>query len=364
MRNRKKWSCSVLILTACMLLVLGGITVLIDPFFHYHQPLPGLSYPIFDQRYQNDGIVKHFDYDAIITGTSMTENFLASEADALFGVTSVKVPFTGATFKEINDNLCRAVQANPDIKLVIRSLDGYMLQNDKDAMRTDAQYPDYLYDRNPLNDVSYVLNKTVLLEYSMKVLQHTASGQETTDFDRYSYWADQMTFGPDKVLQNYRWDGTVTPSSGISRQICQRVAENVRQNVVALAKDHPDIEFYYYFPPYSILMWHSLYKNGTLEQQVASYKIATEEILACDNIHLFSYFTDYAMITDLENYKDLEHHTAQINSQILQDMSGDVNRLTKENYEAHWQAVLDFYSSFDYAAHFAGYGYPVQSGGD
>ena len=50
---------------------------------------------------------KHFDYDAIITGTSMTENFLSSEFDSLFGVNSVKTTFSGASYKEINQNFYR-----------------------------------------------------------------------------------------------------------------------------------------------------------------------------------------------------------------------------------------------------------------
>ena len=78
----KKWAITT-ILSTCMLLVgLGSVTIYIDPYFHYHAPLQGLEYPISNERYQNDGIIRHFPYNAIITGTSMTENFKASELDS------------------------------------------------------------------------------------------------------------------------------------------------------------------------------------------------------------------------------------------------------------------------------------------
>ena len=52
-----------------LMILMGAVTALIDPFFHYHKPLPFLQYEIYYQRYQNDGIVRHFDYDTLITIT-------------------------------------------------------------------------------------------------------------------------------------------------------------------------------------------------------------------------------------------------------------------------------------------------------
>ena len=75
---------------------------LVDPFFHYHKPLEQLAYPIDSERYQNDGISRNFTYDAVLTGTSMMENFKASRFDSLFGVASVKIPYAGGYYKEVD----------------------------------------------------------------------------------------------------------------------------------------------------------------------------------------------------------------------------------------------------------------------
>ena len=102
----KVWLIGWLIIVCIGLGVIGGYMYKIDPYMHFHKPdTERYFYSLDNQRSQNDGITKHFDYNAIITGTSMTENFMATEVDSIFNVNSIKVPYSGATYKEINDNL-------------------------------------------------------------------------------------------------------------------------------------------------------------------------------------------------------------------------------------------------------------------
>ena len=83
-KSAKKWVITYIIVLIIVLAMLGSVTIIIDPYFHYHKPLATLEYPIYNERYQNNGIAKNFEYNAIITGTSMTENFKTSEFDYLF----------------------------------------------------------------------------------------------------------------------------------------------------------------------------------------------------------------------------------------------------------------------------------------
>jgi len=359
MINSKKWCCVTLSAVFILTVLLGSLTAVIDPFFHYHAPLEGLSYPISEQRYQNHGILKHFPYNAVITGTSMTENFKTSELDALFGVTSVKVPFSGATFKEIDDNLKHAFRSNGDITLVVRSLDGYMLFSDKDEMRQDAEYPEYLYDGNLLNDVSYWFNVEILLNHTMKVLQYTFAGQPTTSFDDYSSWGERFAFGPEALLKRHSLPASIPDPIPMDEATESMIRENVLQNVISTACENPDVQFYYYFPPYSILWWCNQKNQGNLNRQMDAYRLATEAILQCENIRLFSFVGETEITTDLNHYMDPEHHSAQINSRILRDMHAGRNLLTQENQEAYWNAQERFYDTFDYAGHFAAYGHPA-----
>ena len=160
----KNWIIGWGVVVSIFLSIICILVIKIDPYFHYHKPdLNKYYYSLDNQRSQNNGVIKNFDYDALITGSSMTENFKTSEMDHIFAVKSIKVPFSGGTYKEINDNLVFALENNLKLKTIVRSLDYSKIFDDKDLMRTDlGEYPTYLYDSNPVNDVRYLFNKDVV----------------------------------------------------------------------------------------------------------------------------------------------------------------------------------------------------------
>lgn len=354
----KKWSIATLTTSAAiclvLLIVLGILTVVIDPFFHYHAPREGLAYPLDNQRYQNDGIIRHFEYDAIITGTSLADNFMASEFDSLFGVQSIKVTFDGTLFNEIDGYLRRALQLNPDVHLILRSMEGSSLLQDKDAARYDTStYPTYLYDDNPFNDINYILNKTVLLRGTLSVILNTLAGNSTTTFDEYGNWNDKCVFGKEAVLADFtrpdRSDRTVV----FTAENEQMLRDNLQQNVIALAEENPDVTFYIFFPPYSVLVWDTCAQEGRLSQWIDTYKRATELLLPCENIKLFGFDDQFEITTDLANYMDTTHYGQEINAQMLQWMSAGEHQLTEDNYLDYFKRIEEFYATYDFDSIYA-----------
>ncbi len=234
MKNREgKWLKNFIIVMAVLLAATGTLTAVVDPFFHYHAPLSGLYYTLSDQRFQNDGITKHFSYDAVITGTSMTENFKASEFDELFGTQSIKVPYPGATYREISDNLDTALSTH-DVKLVLRCLDYTQLVRSADDMRTDmGEYPDYLYDSNPFNDVQYLFNRDAMFEYTIPTLLRFLKGDAggVTSFDDYG-WTGDDAYGREKVLPHLTSYRGMAEQESLTDRERQLVTENITENVL------------------------------------------------------------------------------------------------------------------------------------
>ena len=76
----KAWVKIFISLFVCLIVLMAAMVAVIDPFFHYHKPLGAFYYTLDNERDQNDGITRHFEYNALITGTSMTQNFKASQA--------------------------------------------------------------------------------------------------------------------------------------------------------------------------------------------------------------------------------------------------------------------------------------------
>lgn len=350
--NSKSWCILCISIVLAVLFVFAVFTAFIDPFFHYHAPLEQFSYPLDNQRYQNDGIVRHFDYDALITGTSMTENFRNTELDALFGVNSVKVSYSGGTFPELSANLEQAFEHNPDIQLVLFCIDEWFLSSGRELIQADGDYPVYLYDDNPFNDVEYLLNREVFWKNTLQVLAHTQKGLPTTSFDVYGSWV--YPYDAENVLSHYNRPEQQEPLP-LTEEDTARLRDTLSNTLVKLAQSHPDTQFIVYFPPYSILTWDQGIREGLFPRNIGLYTLASEILLQEENIQLFSFHTDFDTITDLNHYRDVVHHSDKINSLLLQRFHSGEYRLTLDNYQQHWQEVHAFYQSYDYDALLSGY---------
>lgn len=353
-KSSLKWFISIIAcLLACCILI-AGFQAVVDPYFHFHKPLANLYYKIDNERYQNDGIVKNFDYDALIAGSSMTENFKTSEMDELFGVTSVKTPFAGGSYKEVDELVRTAISHNDDIKIVVRGLDFNRFFNSKDDKDYD-DYPSYLYDDNPFNDISYVLNINVLLVSVQNVIESLHKNPGYTSFDEYANWNSYYAFGKNAVENNYA-RSTVEPAAEqytISDEEYIKISENIQQNVIDTAVENPDIDFYYFITPYSICYFDYYRLTGELDRQLTAEKYIIEMLLPYENIHVFSFFTETDIITNLDNYRDVAHYGEAVNSYILQCMKDGKNEITSDNYEDYCEWEWDYFHDFDYDEYFA-----------
>lgn len=340
-------------LVIAVLTVVGLWVVKIDPFFHYHKPdTKSYYYILNNQRSQNDGIVKNFEYDALITGTSMTENFKTSEMDGIFGTNSIKVPYSGGTYKEINDNVANALEHNPNLTVVVRGLDMTKFIEDKDSMRQDlGEYPTYLYDNNMLNDVKYIFNREVIFNrvYPMEIANNENGFMPgITSFDAYSNWMASYTFGIDAVCPNGIKIQTPGSPVHLSDEEKEIVLGTVHQNITSLAEEYPNVIFYYFFTPYSAVWWQTLVNDGTIYRQIEAERLIIEEILKFSNIKLYSFNNLTDITTNLNNYKDSTHYGEWINELILQYMYDGECLLSYVNYELYLEKELLFYSTYDY----------------
>ena len=346
----KLWIIVTLVLIIITFIMFASIIIYVDPLFHYHKPLRKYKYPINNERYQNDGIIRNFEYEGIITGTSMTENFKKSEADKIFESDFIKVPFSGGTYKEINDNLKKAYDSGKEIKYIIRCLDYSHLTEDKDAYKENTEYPFYLYNDNLFDDMNYILNKSILFGQVRGVIRHTKAGLKTTSFDDYANWNAYFTFGSETVLGTYTLDEAASYLQVFSEDERRMVLGNIRQNVTSLAAGHPETNFYYFFPPYSICYWDSLKNNGQINWRIDAEQAAIEEILKYPNIKLYSFCNNFELVCNLDNYKDQAHYGEWVNSWILEWIHNGEYLLTKDNYKDYIKTIREFYNSYDYGS--------------
>lgn len=343
----KKWGICAITAIVVMILGMALLTYIVDPYFHYHAPLPGMSYRLYEQRYINDGISRHFEYDAVVIGNSLSENVKTSEVDVLFDCNSIKLPYSGAGYNELWGSLEKTLSYNPAIRKVIVFADAEDMARKKDYMRY-TDYPDYLYDDNLWNDASYLWNKDIFYRGTLYNIFMTIVGKESTTFDEYS--AKEGKTGAEVVL-SYVGD-IPEPEDAESwkyeEKDEQKVRDNINANIIAVVEKYPNVEFYLIYPPPSIARWGKYYIWGDINYRIEACKTATRLLLEEDNIHIYSFQDDFELVCNLDNYRDTVHYTSEVSSYILEIVSRDQRKLTEENFDEYFERITEFYTGYDY----------------
>lgn len=332
-----------------LLLMFIGIVIYLDPFLHYHSPINGFFYELNNERYQNYGIVSNMEYDAIITGTSLTENFRTSQFNDLFDATTVKVPFSGATYYETKQLLERAFSSKNQIKYVLRTVDVNHLIEDISNTRTDlGVIPEYLYNDRFWDDYQYWLNKDVLLNYIIPMLDSKMKHKESgfTNFDDYASWRGGS------VLDISNWDIEIVndcfEQQSLSDKEYELLVSNVKNNILEPVKKHPETTFLFYIPPYPTVWWFLRCQEGNLKKYYEAQRYLYETIGNYKNVKIYCYSNEIDLVSNWNNYVDEIHYNDTINDQILEWISKDYRLLTNENYNALLDNQYEIYSHFDY----------------
>lgn len=311
----KRFSLTALFSLAVLLVLFGGLNSWIDPMFHYHPLQNGFSFVDSNERYYNAGIARNYSYDSFIIGTSVTANFRASQFDKLFGASTVKLTFPDGYFSDF-DRVMQIAFENRTIKRVFCGIDTNILSR-PDSARTE-KLPEYLYDRNPFNDVKYLFNKDVFFGQGVKMLTQRLENT-SKPFDEISTWDERFIWSKKKALSSYR-----RPDPAAEPLSKDAYAEAAAENLAIITRwltDHPDTEFYFFMAPYSILYWDEASRLGKIDAVFALQQQVLETLAQYPNARLYYFMSDTDLITDLNCYTDPIHYSAAVNRQLAERMA-------------------------------------------
>ena len=335
MESDKKFIKYYLGIFIVLLCLCATVVVVIDPFSIYHKPLFGFQTIHFSQVYQNPGYAKNFDYDIAVIGTSMAEGIRASEVDKIYGGRTVKLCESGAytlDIGEILEMVCKRGKA----KRVILSIDANMFRKENDSYRNDL--PFYLYNDNILDDYNYLFNNQFIFYNSLMMVLNNLRGKIDNIDDFYIISAD--AYSKENALNNDN-------RSDIPSMTWDKAKMNI-ENIVPYIENNPNIEFYLFMPPYSVLFWQKYYLNDCVDDELEMHQQIMEAFLKYDNVRLFYFMNDEEIITDLDNYKDAGHYSPEICSELIKMMHDGRNRVTVDNYLEAIDKMKQLVNSYDY----------------
>jgi len=327
LNNSKKFIKTFIVSLLIVIVSVVGIVVLFDPFYVYHKPLPGLKAVLTDKEYQCVGTLRNFDYDALIVGSSVCENFNNHWFDEGFDCTTIKaIRSYGATA-----DLCYLLDIayeEHDLKYVFYNIDPSSLYSDTKTTFESTGCPIYLYDGNILNDYQYLFNKDVLFEKIPAMIAKSFLSYD--EGDSYN-WAQWKTFHHLMCMTMYE---RIDDADVVKMQDAHMYDELAKENTALLVNEittHPDTQFIFYFSPYSMCWWDNAIREGVRDAVLSAQSICIDEILKYDNVKIYYYQDDMEVITDLDNYMDIIHFSKEINHYICDSLIEEKDRITYEN---------------------------------
>ena len=324
MNKFKKWIISTTALILILFLLTAALVIIVDPFFQYHAPLEKFPYLVDNQLSQNPGMAKNMEYDSVILGSSMTVNFNTNWFEELMGLNTIKLSYSGAYPKDQANIMEIIFDSNPQVDAVFLGVDVMTYTGGVDE--TKYPIPAYLYDKNYMNDVQYIFNKDVVLNYILRPIADPDKTDLATVYE--SWWTDEY-YNIQWVMHNYEPPQAVAEEA-VPQDYVEGAAQNLQVNICPYIEQNPDTMFYVFFPPYSILYWNDVMLENHLEATMAEYEYIVDTLLAYDNVRVFFFPDQEWIVTDLNNYADYTHYHKDINRYMTECFADGTCEVTSE----------------------------------
>jgi hypothetical protein len=318
-RRARLWFAGVTLATLALLAACATFVWWVDPFQQYRlaSRYPPRYYSLH-HRYINPGLAKHQAYDTVISGSSIMESTRSSVVARLCGGAAVNLSMPAMSASEQRLMLDTALASRP-VRRVIMVLDFNEFAGAPDERQEVAgPLPTYLYDRNPFNDLPYLLSWNVLLR-SWRIVTGDRSERYTSDPDAPWYWGDLKHFGRDEVLR-----GLDLKNLNARFQQPQRTLAGMRasfeRNLLPLLRAHPRTQFDLVWPPYSILVWVDFAQRDQLDVSLAFKRYVYEATRDLPNVAIVDLQSERSITHDLDRYTDLYHFDPAINERLVEEV--------------------------------------------
>lgn len=187
-------------LIVLFLFLAAAIVVVFDPFYQYHEPWFGLNAVLNDRDNQVVGTIRTFDYDSVLLGSSVAENYDSSFLDASFDCTTLKVIRASGSTADLLYYLDKA-HRQQELKNVFWSMDIFALTASPQITLTSKDIPRYLHTDTVLDDWPYLWNKEILCETIPQMLAFSRMGMNT-EGQAYN-WARGKNFSAEGAMRAY-----------------------------------------------------------------------------------------------------------------------------------------------------------------
>ena len=341
----KKFVRISLILTAAFLVLIAAVNIAIDSLFQYHKPWFGLEPVITNERYQNAGVIKYFDFDNAILGTSLSENFLISEVNDTFGGSSVKLTMYGSSIYNMTYQLELMKKREVKPKVIMCDMSPILFEAPNDTLKNPL--PTFLYNHNPFDDGEYLWNFSILNDFTYQTVMLNVN-HSVPDYNTVFVSEESKNFGREKALSHYS-----RPEVSSKMVDTEEYLALERKNLSLFTQyieEMPDIEYVFFFSPVSMLYWDEQTRLNRVPTLKAAYAEACKTLTKYKNVkvHFGADEEMLAIMSDLDNYVDACHYNGQVSSGMLRRIKNQQGLINSNNYQEQVNIMFKFIENFDF----------------
>ncbi len=337
-----RWLFSFLILVLVFAIILSLTVYIIDPFFQFR--VKDNAY-MLSARFVSPGLIKNYDYDTLILGSSMTQNFDMNVFRDELDVNPLHIGVGGIRAVEEHDLLNLAYETGKAKKYYICA-EMYLFTDNSE----ESRIPQYLIKDDILSRCRYFLNYEAWFRYMpidvSFLLLDKLDVQLPTKFaysksiDRLEDWRLDFAFGKEIVLKNYK-SGKYGVSEVEMDDLYNTMTKRIDKYFEGLQPDAG--EHIFFFAPYSMLYWAEQTDELT-DALLCGKKYFTKKALE-KGLTVYD-FQAADFTTDLENYKDITHYKPEINDYMTRCFATDEYVITMENYDEFENKLIRMRNDF------------------
>ena len=358
-KNEKRFIFISLLYPLPFVVILLGLLYIYDPFQIFHKPYFREATFFTDMRKQALGIIKHYKFDSYIIGTSMLETTSATQANQKIGGNFVNISLLDSYPNESAVVLDYIFQ-NQNPKHIIYSLDSFY--NVK-ISKKDTSHFDYLYNKNPFDDIKIYLNKEMLKcivlfldkkecigEYKIHNITswYNKNKHRFGGFDNWIKHKNDERVKPILLaIKNSKFHNLKKPNMiNITKQ-----QEYINQYLINFIKKYTNTKFSIIIPPY-LKLFYVIENSFTDDNSIHFYtwseilKWFIKETSKLENVKVYG-FDDLDYADDITNYNDLSHYNKDLNSIQLDAIKNQTNILTPQNIDKYLATMEQKIKSYD-----------------
>jgi hypothetical protein len=297
-----------------------------DPF-QVLRPAQGAPNLYSAAEFQIPGLARHYPYDAVVTGTSTSNNFRPDDLAAGFGWHAMNFAIAGSVIREQRAVLDVAL-ATGKVRSVFWGLDPFAFR-----VVPARGFPYYLYREPGWRTAPYLLSLGALLHGVTTMRLPDAKRTSLAQWNEERNWDRQYTYGRVQLLGAWEHRNVVDPSA--LPETSALADALIAETVSSLVRAHPSVQFRLVLLPYSILFDKLLLDERPAEFD-ATCRLDAAIVDAAGtlpNASVYSFRDDEAITLNLDGFKDLLHFSGEVSRQIVRDVAAGRRLVTAETFD-------------------------------